>query len=123
MISTARRDPDPRGYFGEFGGRYVPETLVEPVEALERAYLTARDDRGFCDELDRLLKDYVGRATPLYEAKRLSAAAGGARIFLKRACRSSSRLDVSPTRSSRVSAAAAMRWASSTPSSPISRSG
>src|SRR5690349_20108195 len=84
MISTARRDPDPRGYFGEFGGRYVPETLVEPVEALERAYLTARDDRGFCDELDRLLKDYVGRSTPLYEAKRLSAAARGARIFLKR---------------------------------------
>jgi tryptophan synthase beta chain len=85
MSSTAvRRDPDARGYFGEFGGRFVPETLVEPVEALERAYLAARDDRTFCDELDRLLAHYVGRPTPVYEARRLSEAAGGARIFLKR---------------------------------------
>jgi tryptophan synthase beta chain len=83
-VTAARRDPDARGYFGEFGGRYVPETLVEPVEALERAYLAARDDQAFCAELDRLLKHYVGRPTPIYEARRLSAAAGGARIFLKR---------------------------------------
>jgi tryptophan synthase beta chain len=83
-LVTSRRDPDARGYFGEFGGRYVPETLVEPVEELERAYFVARDDPAFQAELSRLLTHYVGRATPVYEAKRLSAAAGGARIFLKR---------------------------------------
>jgi tryptophan synthase beta chain len=80
----SRRDPDARGYFGEFGGRFVPETLVEPVEELERAYFAARDDPAFQAELSRLLTHYVGRATPLFEAKRLSAAAGGARLFLKR---------------------------------------
>src|SRR5438045_4718192 len=79
-----RRDPDARGYFGEFGGRYVPETLVEPVEELERAYFAARDDDSFHAELDRLLKHYVGRPTPVYETARLAQAAGGARIFLKR---------------------------------------
>src|SRR5438093_1022240 len=79
-----RRDPDRRGYFGEFGGRYVPETLVEPVEALERAYFEVRDDPAFGAELDRLLKHYVGRPTPMYEAARLTEAFGGARIFLKR---------------------------------------
>ena len=80
----ARRDPDARGYFGEFGGRFVPETLVEPVEALERAYLEARSDPAFLAELGRLLKHYVGRPTPLYEAARLTEAFGGARILLKR---------------------------------------
>ena len=79
-----RRDPDARGYFGAFGGRYVPETLVAPVEELERAYFAARDDPGFLAELDGLLRDYVGRPTPVSEAKRLGDAAGGARIFLKR---------------------------------------
>ena len=83
-LVTSRRDPDARGYFGEFGGRYVPETLVEPIEALERAYFVARDDPAFQAELNRLLTHYVGRATPVFEAKRLSAEAGGARIFLKR---------------------------------------
>src|SRR3989449_437128 len=81
---TSRRDPDARGYFGEFGGRYVPETLVEPVEELERAYFAVRDDPAFAAELDGLLEHYVGRPTPVYEAKRLSLAAGGARMFLKR---------------------------------------
>src|SRR5437588_1027203 len=85
MPSTiSRRDPDSRGYFGEFGGRYVPETLVRPIEELERTYLAARDDAQFVAELDRLLTRYVGRPTPLYEAARLTAAFGGARIFLKR---------------------------------------
>src|SRR5438477_7510757 len=79
-----RRHPDARGYFGAFGGRFVPETLVEPVEELERAYLAARDAPGFGAELARLLKHYVGRPTPIYEARRLSEAFGGARIFLKR---------------------------------------
>ncbi len=82
--AAGRRDPDARGYFGEFGGRFVPETLVEPVEQLERAYLEARADPAFHAELDRLLKDYVGRPTPLSEAARLTEAWGGARVFLKR---------------------------------------
>src|SRR5437667_9032539 len=81
---TTRRDPDARGYFGEFGGRFVPETLVEPIEGLERAYFQARDDEGFLAELNRLLKHYAGRPTPIYEATRLSAACRGSRIFLKR---------------------------------------
>jgi len=79
-----RRDPDARGYFGEFGGRYVPETLVEPIEQLERAYFEVREDNAFAAELNRLLKHYVGRPTPVYEAKRLTEAFGGARVFLKR---------------------------------------
>src|SRR5258705_7426605 len=84
MTVTTRRDPDLRGYFGEFGGRYVPETLVEPIEQLERAYFEVRNDPGFGAELSHLLKHYVGRPTPVYEAKRLAQACGGARIFLKR---------------------------------------
>jgi len=80
----SRRDPDARGYFGAYGGRFVPETLVEPIEELERAYFAVRDDEAFGAELNRLLKDYVGRPTPVYETKRLTEAAGGARIFLKR---------------------------------------
>ncbi len=82
--SFGRRDPDPRGYFGTYGGRFVPETLVAPVEELERAYFAARQDPEFTGALGRLLKDYVGRPTPLYEARRLSASLGGARLFLKR---------------------------------------
>jgi tryptophan synthase beta chain len=78
------RDPDARGYYGEFGGRFVPETLVAPVAALERAYYEARDDDGFRATLADLLANYVGRPTPLYEARRLTAALGGARVFLKR---------------------------------------
>ena len=84
LHSFGRRDPDARGYFGAYGGRFVPETLVAPVQALERAYFEARDDPDFRSELVALLRDYVGRATPLYEARRLSASLVGARIFLKR---------------------------------------
>jgi tryptophan synthase beta chain len=62
----------------------VPETLVAPVEELEKAYFTARQDPAFRDALARLLRDYVGRETPLYEARRMSEALGGARVFLKR---------------------------------------
>ena len=79
-----QRDPDSRGYFGAYGGRFVPETLVEPVEALERAYHEARADPVFTAELSALLTHYVGRPTPIYEARRLAADAGGARLFLKR---------------------------------------
>ena len=84
MQTSVRRDPDARGYFGPFGGKYVPETLVEPIEELQRAYFQVRDDETFQGELARLLKHYVGRPTPVYEAARLSAESGGARIFLKR---------------------------------------
>jgi tryptophan synthase beta chain len=79
-----RRDPDARGYFGRYGGCFVPETLVAPIEELEDAYLAARGDQAFIDELDRLLKHYVGRPTALYEATRLAGSVGGARIFFKR---------------------------------------
>ncbi|MGE0464307.1 MAG: tryptophan synthase subunit beta, partial [Vicinamibacterales bacterium] len=75
-----RRDPDARGYFGEFGGRFVPETLVAPIEALEHEYLDARRDPAFSTELDRLLRHYVGRPTPQWEAARLGAACGGLRV-------------------------------------------
>src|SRR5262249_3995533 len=85
MALTTRRDPDAKGYFGAFGGRFVPETLVEPIEQLERAYFQVRDDPEFHGELARLFKHYVGRPTPLYEARRLAKEDGGApRIFLKR---------------------------------------
>jgi tryptophan synthase beta chain len=81
-----RRDPDARGYFGSYGGRFVPETLVAPIEELTAGYLAARADGGFRTELDRLLKHYVGRPTPLYEATRLAAAASSSRVrmFFKR---------------------------------------
>jgi tryptophan synthase beta chain len=81
-----RRDPDARGYFGDYGGRFVPETLVAPVEELTAAYLAARADPSFGAELDRLLKHFVGRPTPIYETRRLAEATGkpGVRILLKR---------------------------------------
>ena len=79
-----RRDPDARGYYGAFGGRFVPETLVAAIEALEAAYFEARRDPAFNEELQRLLQHYVGRETPLWDARRLSEACGGARILLKR---------------------------------------
>jgi len=78
-----RRDPDRRGYFGEFGGRFVPETLVAPVEALDAAYHDARVDPTFVATLGELLRTYVGRPTPLYETRRL-AASRDVRVFLKR---------------------------------------
>jgi len=76
--------PDHRGRFGRFGGRYVPETLVPALEELDAAYRAARADPAFAAELDALLRDFVGRPTPLTEAPRLTAHAGGARIVLKR---------------------------------------
>jgi len=76
--------PDDRGYFGDYGGRFVPETLMAPLAELERAYRKASRDRAFQTRLDDLLRSYVGRPTPLYLARRLSAGLGGARIWLKR---------------------------------------
>jgi tryptophan synthase beta chain len=84
LPSFGRRDPDARGYYGSYGGRYVPETLVAPVAELEQAYFAMRADEGFRRTLAKLLRDYVGRPTPLYEARRLSTSLGGARVFLKR---------------------------------------
>jgi tryptophan synthase beta chain len=79
-----RRDPDERGYFGRYGGRFAPETLMAPLDELRDAYFALRHDDGFRGELVRLLVTYAGRPTPLYEARRLAEDAGGARIFLKR---------------------------------------
>ena len=75
--------PDPGGRFGEYGGRYAPETLMPALEELERAFDEAWVDAGFRAELDALLRDYVGRPTPLYNAERLSAHLG-LRLLLKR---------------------------------------
>jgi tryptophan synthase beta chain len=79
-----RRDPDARGYYGAYGGKFVPETLVAPLSALEDAYRAARSDPAFVADLRRRLGEYVGRPTPLTEAHRLSAALGGTRVLLKR---------------------------------------
>ncbi len=76
--------PDARGRFGEFGGCFVPETLMRPVEELEQAYDAARVDPTFQAELDRLLKSFAGRPTPLFHARRLTERLGGAQIYLKR---------------------------------------
>ena len=76
--------PDQGGHFGPYGGRYVPEVLMAPIEELEKAYLAARHDPAFQSELAGLLRTYAGRPTPLYYAKRLSESLGGAKILLKR---------------------------------------
>ncbi|MGI0017140.1 MAG: pyridoxal-phosphate dependent enzyme, partial [Nitrosotalea sp.] len=72
------------GKFGEFGGRYIPETLVPAVEELEQAYLKYKNDADFKKELHYYLTQYAGRPTPLYLAKNLTKFAGGAKIYLKR---------------------------------------
>jgi tryptophan synthase beta chain len=79
-----RRDPDARGYFGHYGGRFVPETLVAPIEALEAEYLNARKDQSFAAELQRLLVHYAGRPTALWDARRLADQCGAGRVLLKR---------------------------------------
>ncbi len=76
--------PDAGGHFGPYGGRYVPEVLMSPLDELEQAYSAARDDAGFQAELSDLLKNYAGRPTPLYYAKRLSEKLGGGKIYFKR---------------------------------------
>ena len=72
------------GKFGDFGGKYIPETLVPAIEELEENYLKFKDDKNFKKELDYYLKQYAGRPTPLYYAKNLSEKCGGAKIYLKR---------------------------------------
>src|SRR3954469_21810449 len=76
--------PDATGHFGPYGGRFVPEVLMAPLEELEHAYHAASADPAFQTELADLLHNYAGRPTPLYFAKRLSEILGGARIYLKR---------------------------------------
>jgi tryptophan synthase beta chain len=76
--------PDVRGYFGRFGGRFVPETLMPALEELQQAYNAVREDPAFTEELAWYLKNYVGRPSPLYFAAGLSNFLGGARIYLKR---------------------------------------
>jgi tryptophan synthase beta chain len=76
--------PDQMGHWGPYGGRYVPETLMSPLIELTEAFEQSRQDETFQEQLESLLNHYAGRPTPLFEAKRLSNHAGGARIFLKR---------------------------------------
>jgi tryptophan synthase beta subunit len=76
--------PDARGRFGQFGGRYAPETLMPALDELEEAYRAARSDPAYQAEIDWLARHYVGRPTPLYYAANLTREVGGARIFLKR---------------------------------------
>ena len=81
---TAISQPDSLGHWGPYGGRFVPETLMAPLNELTAAYDSARGDQEFHAELDQLLRDYAGRPTPLFFARRLTEHAGGARIYLKR---------------------------------------
>jgi tryptophan synthase beta chain len=83
-MAEVETQPDELGHWGIYGGRYVPETLMAPLEELTAAYFTARKDPAFESELATLLKDYAGRPTPLFYAARLTEHAGGARIYLKR---------------------------------------
>ncbi|MCB0931074.1 MAG: tryptophan synthase subunit beta [Mycobacterium sp.] len=84
VAEPTTHDPDARGHFGIFGGRYIPEALMAVIEEVTAAYEKARTDQAFLDKLDDLQTHYTGRPSPLYEAIRLSEHAGGARIFLKR---------------------------------------
>src|SRR5438874_3089206 len=84
MTTAVKTWPDLRGRFGPYGGRYVPETLVAPLEELELAYAAARADASFARELDELLRNFAGRPTPLQLASRLTEQLGGPRIYIKR---------------------------------------
>jgi len=83
-MSKPYNQPDLRGHFGPYGGQFVPETLMHPLEELSAAFDAAKDDPSFHQELDYLLSNYVGRPTPLFFAERLTNHLGGARIYLKR---------------------------------------
>ncbi|WP_033336017.1 MULTISPECIES: tryptophan synthase subunit beta [Actinomycetes] len=84
LASRTSFEPDRGGHFGVYGGRHVPEALMAVIEEVTAAYEKVRSDDEFLGELDRLQRDYTGRPSPMYEARRLSELAGGARIFLKR---------------------------------------
>src|SRR5688572_8865729 len=76
--------PDAHGRFGPYGGRYVPETLMHPLQQLEEEYFRAQHDPEFGSELEYYLREFCGRPTPLYFAERLTKELGGAKIYLKR---------------------------------------
>ncbi|HEY2186311.1 MAG TPA: tryptophan synthase subunit beta, partial [Xanthobacteraceae bacterium] len=82
--NSFRTGPDERGHFGLYGGRFVAETLMPLILELEHAYAAARKDPAFQAEIDRHLKHYIGRPSPLYFAERMSAHLGGAKIYFKR---------------------------------------
>ena len=84
VAEPTAHDPDARGHFGVFGGRYVPEALMAVIEEVTAAYEKARTDQEFLDRLDNLQTHYAGRPSPLYEAVRLGEHLGGVRVFLKR---------------------------------------
>src|ERR1044071_5889422 len=83
-MTRLNTDPDAGGHFGRFGGKYVPEALMHALDELEHAFNDARADEDFNTELDTLRREYAGRPTPLWHARRLTEACGGARIYLKR---------------------------------------
>ncbi len=83
-VNSLRNGPDERGRFGQFGGRFVAETLMPLILEVERAYTAAKADPAFHTELDAYLRDYVGRPSPLWFARRLTRELGGARVFFKR---------------------------------------
>src|SRR6184192_1695043 len=83
-LSVTTSEPDEHGHWGKFGGRYVPETLVAPLDELTKEFTRARQDADFWRELDQLLRNYCGRPTPLFHGRRLSARGGGKRLYLKR---------------------------------------
>jgi len=84
VAERSSHDPDRRGHFGRYGGRFVPEALIAALDELETFYDKARTDPDFLAELDRLQRDYAGRPSPLTDATKLGEHAGGARILLKR---------------------------------------
>jgi len=84
MPSSSQTQPDSLGHWGPYGGRFVPETLMAPLEELTEAYQRAKLDESFRSELSSLLKNFAGRPTPLFHAARLTKRAGGAKIYLKR---------------------------------------
>ena len=83
-MSSGISEPDLLGHWGTYGGRFVPETLMAPLEELTEAYFVAKDDASFQAELSDLLTNYAGRPTPLFQAKRLTELSGGPKIYLKR---------------------------------------
>jgi len=84
FIERVKHEPNKDGFYGKFGGRFVPETLMTAVLELEKAYRESQADPSFQEELNQLLRQYVGRETPLYYAKNLTQHIGGAKIYLKR---------------------------------------
>src|SRR6476619_507059 len=83
-MTNLTTQPDEHGHWGTYGGRFVPETLMAPLEELTAAYLSACEGPSFQSELGTLLRDYAGRPTPLSHVARLTAHAGGAKVYLKR---------------------------------------